>query len=244
LREEILVAQIKERLQNISLCDETTDYLLKTIESLSQKDRNSSQSSVQNLADKIKANEVRLEKLVESYLDGDVPKELYIKKKDEIMRATLALRQEKKDFDHGGNNWVEPLREWILDTKLATSLFSSADFHEISSFVKRVGTNPSVRDKSARFGAPILSEFVFAYRTKTDFAHPLLPVAKVKNFHDLEEVPFCDPTGSRSRVNFSQKFLATPTRQQLLRSWLRASVFRLSAWNPATPKNPMRCMRL
>ena len=32
------------------------------------------------------------------------------------MRATLAFKTEKKDFERRGNNWVEPLREWVLDT--------------------------------------------------------------------------------------------------------------------------------
>jgi len=58
-------------------------------------------------------------------------------------------------------------------------------------------------------------EFVFAYRTKTDFAHPLLPRAMAKNFHDLDYVSFGDPTGNRSQINFFQKFSATPTRQHL-----------------------------
>ena len=117
------------------------------------------------------------------------------------MRATLALKEKKKDFVHQGNNGVEPLREWILDTKQAAFLSSSNNFSEIASFVKKVGTNPLVRDKSARFGAPVLSEFVFAYNTKTDFAHPLLPVAKAKNFHDFDNVSFCDPTGNRTPVS-------------------------------------------
>ncbi len=117
MREEILVAQVKERLQNISLCDERVDYLLKRIEQIGKEETLSSQSYVQNLADKIKASEARLDKLVSTYLDGDIPKELYIKRKDEIMRSTLVLKEKKKDFEHKGNNWVEPLRSWILPSR-------------------------------------------------------------------------------------------------------------------------------
>lgn len=138
--------------------------------------------------------------MVSMYLDGDIPKDIYLKKKDVLMRTTLALKDEKKDFEHERNIWVEPLREWILDTKQANFLSSSIDFKEISSFVKKVGTNPMVLDKSARFGAPVLSEFVFAYNTKTDFAHPLLPMAKAKNFHNLNDLPFCDSTGNRTPI--------------------------------------------
>jgi len=191
LREETLVAQIKERLQKISLSDESADYMLKRIEQIGKEEMLSSESCVQNLANKIKASEEKLDKLVSTYLDGDIPKPLYIKKKDELMRESLSLKEKKKDFGHKGNNWVEPLREWILDMKLANFLSSHDDFVKTKELVQKIGTNPSVRDKSAHFGAPVLSELVFAYRTKSPFTHPLLPLAKVKNFHDLDEVPFC-----------------------------------------------------
>ncbi|MAZ40995.1 hypothetical protein CL654_02670 [bacterium] len=176
LREDTLVFQIKERLQSISLCDEDTDYMLKKVEEFEQEKNHSSQSYIQNLSEKHKASEEKLDKLVSMYLDGDIPKQLYIKKKDELMREKLALKEKMKDFECKGNNWVEPLREWILDTKQANFLTSSADLEEISSFVKKIGTNPSVRDKSARFGASGPSQFVAKQRA----------VKKVLN---------CDPTG-------------------------------------------------
>ena len=58
-----------------------------------------------------------MEKLVSAYLDGDVPKEMYLKRKDVLMRSLTALRSELKDFERGRKNRVEPLREWIFDLK-------------------------------------------------------------------------------------------------------------------------------
>ena len=182
LREEILVAQVKERLQSISLCDERVDYMLKKIEQIQKEENLSSQSSVQNLTDKIKASEDRLEKLVSTYLDGDIPKEIYIQKKDENMRSTLTLKEKLKDFKHSGNNWVEPLREWILDTKQANFLTKSDNFYDIKVFVQKVGTNPLVRDKSARFGVPVPSVFVADRRA-------------------FGQVVNCDPTGNRTPID-------------------------------------------
>jgi DNA invertase Pin-like site-specific DNA recombinase len=205
LREESLVAQIKERLQSISLCDEITDKMLKQVEKWEKENNLSSQSCVQNLADKIKTSESRLEKLVSAYLDGDIPKELYIKRKDETMRSTLALKEKLKDLKHSGNNWVEPLREWILDMKQANFLKNSSDFHELKSFIQKIGTNHSVRDKSARFGASPPSELSFAYATKSPFSHPLLPKANAKNFHDLNEVQFCAVLIAFARTYFEHK---------------------------------------
>ena len=92
-----------------------------------------SQSEVQNLSDGIKANEERMEKLLSAYLDGDVPKDVYLKRKDVLMRSLAALKEQMKDFERGRNNWVEPLREWILDTKQAER-YAESSFSMRSSF--------------------------------------------------------------------------------------------------------------
>ena len=80
LREEALAEQLKERLQTISLCEVYTDYLLERIEALQLEEDSTSHSVTEKLSEDIKASEARLDKLVESYLDGDIPKSIYLKK--------------------------------------------------------------------------------------------------------------------------------------------------------------------
>ena len=160
VQEKDLAGQLQKRLQTISLCDRYTDWMLNKVQEWESEHKSASQSDVQNLTDKLKASEKRLEKLVSAYLDGDIPKEIYLKQKDEIMRTTLAFKTEKKDFELRGNNWVEPLREWVLDTKQAAFLSSSDNFSEIASFVQKIGTNHAVRNKSAHFSVPPPSHFV------------------------------------------------------------------------------------
>ena len=167
------------------------------IEGLQHDEHNASHNVAQNLSEEIKASDVRLEKLVSAFLDGDIPKDIYLKKKDEIMRTTLALKQKKKDSKQQGKNWVEPLKEWILDTKQANFLSSSTDFHEISSFVKKVGTNPMVRNKSARFGAPVPSEFVAKQNVISPFS---LRAPRADVCMTSDEVSLCDSTGNRTPI--------------------------------------------
>ena len=160
LREEDLAEQIKSQLQTISLPERYTNWMLEQVKGWEQEEVTASGSEVQNLVDSIKAEEERMNKLVSAYLDGDIPKEIYLKRKDKSMSSTVALKEKKKDFARGRNQWVEPLRKWILDTQQAAFLSSSSNFSEIASFVKKVGTNPTVRDKSARFGVPVSSTYV------------------------------------------------------------------------------------
>ncbi|MEE9166161.1 MAG: hypothetical protein V3U24_01655 [Candidatus Neomarinimicrobiota bacterium] len=155
-----------------------------------------SQSEVQNLAQEIKDGEAHLEKLISTYLDGDIPKELYLKKKDEIMRSLAALREEMKDFERGGNKWVEHFREWILDTKQADFLANNPDFHKMKLLVQEIGTNPTVRDKSARFSVPVPSHFVASRRA---FLPQAAPTALPYGLLSEAEVTFGGEGGIRTR---------------------------------------------
>src|SRR3989338_11606754 len=107
-----------------------------------------------------------MDRLVSTYLDGDIPKEIYLKRKDALMRSLAALQEKKKDFERGRKNWVEPLREWVSDTKQATILSSSDDLHEISNLVRKFGTNPNIESKSMHFRIPPPSESSAVLRGK------------------------------------------------------------------------------
>jgi len=159
IQETELARQIKSRLQTISLCDNLTDWMLDKVKSWEREESSASQSEIQNLCENIKTAEAKMEKLISIYLDGDIPKQTYLKKKDEILLASAVLEQKKKDFENGRKNWVEPLREWILDTKQADFLSKSDNFHEIKTFVQKIGTNPRVRNKSAVFDFCPASQF-------------------------------------------------------------------------------------
>ncbi|MEZ4156953.1 MAG: recombinase family protein [Candidatus Paceibacterota bacterium] len=144
LREDLLAHQIKGRLQTISLPDKYTDWMLNKVDEWEREETAMSGSEAQNLSSKIKADEERMDKLVSTYLDGDIPKELYLKRKDVLLRSLAALQEKKKDFERGRKNWVEPMRAWILDTKQALKLSSSDNLHEISDLVRKVVTNPKI----------------------------------------------------------------------------------------------------
>ncbi len=107
-----------------------------------------SQSSAQNFKKQIKETEQKLDKLVNAFLDGIIEKDIYLQKKDELIKAKVELLQKKTDFGRKGNNWIEPLKNWILDAHHAGELALSKDLTEIKSFVKKIGTNRRLLDKT------------------------------------------------------------------------------------------------
>ena len=107
----------------------------------------SSQSFAQNLEKEIKETEQKLDKLVNAFLDGSIEKETYLAKKDELIKTKTDLNRRRADFGRKGNNWIEPLREWILTAHHAEKLASSNEFDEIKSLVEKIGTNRRLLDR-------------------------------------------------------------------------------------------------
>ena len=200
VQEQALADKIKARLQTISLCDRYTDWMLAEVERQEREERSASQSEVQNLSANIKADEERMEKLVALYLDGDVPKEAYLAKKDALMRSLAALRAELKNFERGRKNRVEPLQEWILDLKQAHFLSSSDDLSRIKQFVLKVGTNPVLDAASPRFSVAAPFHFAASRRAFLS-AHSAAPLCGAALSE--REVSICGDGGIRTLEGLS-----------------------------------------
>ena len=131
MREDLVVLQLKERLQQIALPDEWTDYMLRKVEEWDKSEKSSSGSMLGRMKDTERETEQKLDELVSLYLDGDIPKENYILKKNELLKQKVSLAQKMDSARAEKKNWVEPLREWILDMKKATQLQTTDNFFEI-----------------------------------------------------------------------------------------------------------------
>src|SRR3989338_8090282 len=151
LQEKDLATQLKTRLKSVAICDEWTEKMLKQVEKWQTENVHSSQSFVQNLKSKLTDTQEKLGKLVSAYIDGDIPKENYLAKKEQLLKQKVSLASQKSDFGRTGKNWIEPLRAWILDIQKAEKLSQGDSFGEIKAFVQKVGTNHQLLDKSVSF---------------------------------------------------------------------------------------------
>ena len=71
-------------------------------------------SVTKNLKEKIRTNEEKLDKLVSVFLDGDIEREMYLQRKDLLMREKAGLLESETNFGQQRKNWVEPLRSFVL----------------------------------------------------------------------------------------------------------------------------------
>jgi len=87
--------------------------VLAKVEMWEKENIQSSQSFTQNLEKEIKKTEQKLDRLINAFLDGSIEKDTYLAKKDELIKTKTALLQKKDNFGRKGNNWIEPLKNWI-----------------------------------------------------------------------------------------------------------------------------------
>ena len=152
LQERLLAEQVKERLQTVALCEDWKEKMLGQIEMWRKEKVRSSHTFAQNLENKIKEVEQKLDKLVNAFLEGTIEKDTYLVKKEELLKNKTALLEKKGNFGRKGNNWIEPLRDWILTAHHAEKLASSNEFDEIKSLVEKIGTNRRLLSKQVLVG--------------------------------------------------------------------------------------------
>ena len=201
LREDVVVLQLKERLQQIALPDEWTDYMLSKVYEWDKSEKSSSGSLLGRMKDFERETEEKLDELVSLYLDGDIPKENYLVKKNELLKQKVSLAQKMDSARAEKKNWVEPLREWILDMKKATQLRNTDNFFEIRNYFKKIGTNSQLLDKSVSVSFCPPTEFARTRHAEFLLSPYSAPSARPDLGLSKREVSFCDPTENRTLID-------------------------------------------
>jgi len=183
LREDLLAAQLKERLQTVALCEDWAQKMLAQVEVWEKEQAQSSHVFAQNLEVKIKQTEQKLDVLVNAFLDSSVDKKTYLAKKEELMKTNVELEQKKKDFGRTGKQWIEPVKQWINSAHHAEKLALSNDFDEIKSFVEKIGTNRRLADKSVGWDWSAPWQILASYRENSKSGAPSRPLCGRPDSH-------------------------------------------------------------
>ena len=77
----MLAEQLRRELSKVVLCEDWFEKMSAQVEIWEKEAKESSHNFAQNLDDKIKSADIKLDKLVNTYLDGDIEKGTYFKKR-------------------------------------------------------------------------------------------------------------------------------------------------------------------
>jgi DNA invertase Pin-like site-specific DNA recombinase len=200
VQEDALALQVRAQLQSVSLPEAYAAYMQKKVEGLEKEDKHASGSRLGQMKEDIKTLELKLDALVDLYLNQDIEREIYLTKKDALMRQKISLQTKSSSARAERKNWVEPLRKWILDSKHSGFLASGENLSEMRDFLRNFGTNPSMKDKTISISFCPPSEFVRMHQPKFLLSPYSAPQARADFLLTPEEVAVCEPERDTHRT--------------------------------------------
>ena len=151
VREEMLAEQVNSFLQKVSLSSQESEKVLRELEKDEQKAKSKSSAIIQSLKSELVEVEARLNKLLSAYLDEIVSEGEYLAQKQKMLDRKAELKEKITDIENGIVSWLEPARAFVKSLNQAQNLLQSGDKAEMTTFLKQIGSNHILFDKSFSF---------------------------------------------------------------------------------------------
>jgi site-specific DNA recombinase len=113
LSESDAETQLRKIVSDCGLHEGWEPYFAKWITQAKEKDRLESESETQKIETEIQEAEVKLNRLLDGYLDQIIEPEIYKQKKNELFDEKLELEEKKSQIEKNGTVWLEPMREFL-----------------------------------------------------------------------------------------------------------------------------------
>jgi len=142
-----LTKQINKQLRKVSL---SKDWAGKMLNKLKEEKQNYAQSLHAFVCEKkqeLKKLEDKMEKLLDSYLDGILLKDEYQKKKEKLLNKKVKIDEFLSSSKQKQNHWLGPFKEWILTASTVNLIARSENLEEKASFLQKTGSNFILKDK-------------------------------------------------------------------------------------------------
>ena len=91
--------------------------------------------------------ENKLDKLVDSFLEGTIEKPIYLEKKQALLITKMNLQKKQKSFEQKQISFVRQLKDFISTCKQAQILTDSNDTAEIKGLLVRTSTNRIIKNQ-------------------------------------------------------------------------------------------------
>ncbi len=113
---------------------------------MAEKDKKQSVQSVsvfvQENREKIKAINIKLQRLLDGYLEQDIGREIYRQEKTKLLLGKKSLKEEIIRIGQKQNDWLEPMIKWIDYVQNLVKIARDSNFLEKKGAAKEIfGSN-------------------------------------------------------------------------------------------------------
>ncbi len=151
IREELLDAEISGLLKPYNLRTDWADQMMQMLEAEKHATDEATAQAVATKRAEIGKVQLRLQKLLDSFLDELIDRETFTAEKSKLMSQKKTLEEQKNEFTSRRANWLEPFRNWILTAKNTGEIAVSGSLQEKRDLASKIfGSNLLLDCKKAR----------------------------------------------------------------------------------------------
>ena len=155
VREEELDRQLSSLLQKFSLRPDWAEQMNKILEKDKKESAQSATAFVQESETKGKIITVKLQRLLDGYLEQDIERETYLEKKRNFMSEKKSLEEQIINFEQKRTGWLEPMSEWIKEAESLPKIAQESNLFEKKVAAEKLfGSNLVLANREARLRAP------------------------------------------------------------------------------------------
>ena len=155
IRQEELDKQISSLLQKFSLRADWAEKLLQMAEKDKEKSAQSVSAFVKESQIKIRAIQIKLQRLLDGYLEQDIEREIYREQKAILLSEKKSLDEKMARIEQKQNDWLEPMKEWIKVASTLVKIARDSNLLEKKVAAKEIfGSNLRLASRAVR-GEPV-----------------------------------------------------------------------------------------
>ena len=153
IRAEELDKQLSNLLLDFAMPTKWADKLYELIQQDEQQDKMLFNTSISKAQEQIVQLSSKLQRLLDGYLDGDVERELYQTKREDILSEKKRLQEQIEQSSLGVLTWVEPMKKWIETSVSICKIARGDDLLAKKSLCLEIyGSNLKIQNKNVVAG--------------------------------------------------------------------------------------------
>ena len=187
IRQEELDRQLSSEIKKVSLPKDWAVELNRLALQDHGKSAQSLTACVKEKQEKISSISVRLERLLDGYLEQDIERETYLEKKAKFMGEKKSLEEKIIHFEQKRTGWIEPMRDWI----------------------KEAENLPKIARENNLFAKKVIAKKVFGSNLR--LAARKVVLGELKNGDNSPQTPWAAVAAAREKINkISESLVLVP----------------------------------
>ena len=143
-----LAKQLRKHVRSVIVPEGWKEKWLELLEKDKQIESVKAEENTALTETELQTTEIKLSKLLDTYLDGVVNEEDYKIKKNELFNTKLNLQEKIEKIKTNGNNWLEPLEHFIMSAFQAQKIAAEKnEYQNLSDFVRSACSNFFLTDQ-------------------------------------------------------------------------------------------------